>query len=58
MKTVTSPTCLWVVRKKPNFHFESVVDWFLWAFVVLVGSSQVLKLFSFMWFGFWLEISG
>ena len=47
-----------VVRKKPNFHYESVVGWFLWALVVLVGSSQVLELFSLMCFGFWLEITG
>ena len=26
--------------------------------MVLVGSSQVLKLFSLMCFGFWLEITG
>ena len=44
-------------QEKPNFHYESVVGWFLWALVVLIGSSQVLELFSFMCFGFWLEIS-
>ena len=26
--------------------------------MVLVGSSQVLELFSLMCFGFWLEITG
>ena len=45
-------------EEKPNFHYESVVGWFSWALVVLVGSSQVWELFSLMCFGFWLEISG
>ena len=58
METITSPTYLRVVRKNPNFHYESVVGWFLCALVVLVGSSQVWELFSFMCFRFWLEISG
>ena len=44
--------------EKPNFNYESVVGWFLWALVVLVGLSQVWKLFSLVCFGFWLEISG
>ena len=43
-------------EEKPNFHYESVVRWFSWALVVLVGSSQVWELFSLMCFGFWLEI--
>ena len=50
------PYLFMVVRKKPNFHYESVVGWFLWGLVVLVGSSQVLELFSLMCFGFCLEI--
>ena len=58
METITSHTCLWVVRKNLNFHYESVVGWFLWALVVLVGSSQVLELFSLMCFRFWLENMG
>ena len=45
-------------KENPNFHYESVVGWFLWASVVLVGSSQILELFSLMCFGFWFKITG
>ena len=34
-------------QEKPNFHYESVVRWFLWALVVLVRSGQVWELFLF-----------
>ena len=57
METITSPTCLWVVRKNLTSIMKVVVGCFLWALVVLVGSSQVWELFSLMCFGFWLEIS-
>ena len=48
METITSHTCLWIVRK----NLSSIMK------VLLVGSSQVFELFSFMCFGFWLEITG
>ena len=58
METFTSPTCLWVFRKNLTSIMKVLlVGWFLWALVVLVGSSQVWELFSLMCFGFWLEIS-
>ena len=55
METITSR--VYGLLAKTNFHYESVVGWFLWALVVLVGSSQVLELFYLMCFGFWLEIT-
>ena len=58
METITSPTCLWVVRKNLTSIMKVLLVGFLWALVVLVGSIQVWELFSFMGFGFWLEISG
>ena len=50
METITSH--VYGLLGKTNFHYESVVGWFLWALVVLVGSSQVLELFYLMCFGF------